>query len=104
MWYIVAVPFRDSRSLETHFFDHAALLGVQELMEYAISAENFLNGPLCATCSECNRPQGGRVRFDIMTSRYGAVSALGHIATYMVVESICHEYPTNWEYFVSRCN
>jgi hypothetical protein len=80
------------------------MLGTLTLADYEAQAEVFMNGPLCPTCEECFRPQGGRVRFDIMTYRYGAVSAWGHIATYMIVESTLHEYPSNWAYFQSRCN
>ena len=87
-----------------HYDSHAALLGYPTPNEYEAEADDFLNGPLCATCYECNRPQGGRARFDAMTNRYGAVSAWGHVATYMVLESVTHAYPTNWEYYVSRCN
>jgi hypothetical protein len=80
------------------------MLGVWTSADYEARAEDFLNGPLCPTCYECNRPQGGRARFDTMTNRYGVVSAWGHIATFMILESITHAYPTNWAYYISRCN
>ena len=79
------------------------MLNVYSVAQYEAEAEFFMNGPLCATCRECNRPQGGRARFDYVSQRYGAVSAWGHIATYMVLEPILHYYPTNWEYYISRC-
>jgi hypothetical protein len=98
------VPFRDAKALELHYEDHAVLLGAQTLVEYESMAETFMFGPLCTTCYECNRPLGGRARFDSLTSRYGVVSAWGHIATFMILESILHHYPTNWDYYLSRCN
>jgi len=98
------VPFRDALALQVHYDDHAVMLGISTTAEYESEAEYFLNGPLCETCHECHRPQGGRVRFDPASNRYAAESAWGHIATYMILESIAHEYISNWAYYNSRCN
>jgi hypothetical protein len=98
------VPFRDASALEEHYDDHAAMLGIPTIAEYEIEAEKSVNGPLCSTRHECNRPQGGRARFDANTSRYATVSAWGHIATYMILETSKHGYATNWAYYISRCN
>lgn len=79
------------------------MLGFYTPAEYEKAAEDFLFGPLCDTCHECQRPQGGKARFDAVSYKYGAVSAYGHIATFMIIEATLHCYPTNWAYYISRC-
>lgn len=98
------MPFRDALDCEEHFQDHGTLLNIATVQDYEHAADQFMHGILCNTCYECHRPQGGRVRFDAVSSRYGVVTTYGHIATFMIVESINHHYPTNWEYYISRCN
>jgi hypothetical protein len=98
-----AVPFVDAQSLEQHHEDHGMMLGLPTPAEYEKAAEDFLFGPLCDACHECHRPQGGRARFDTVSYKYGAISADGHIATFMILEGINHHYPSNWAYYLSRC-
>jgi len=98
------MPFRDAVALEEHFFYHGPLLGIETSANYEARADAFMHGALCQTCYECYRPHGGRVRFNNVTNEYATLSAYGYIATYMILESITHEYPTNWEYYQSRCN
>lgn len=99
-----AVPFYSAKALQLHFSDHGALLGIEDVSEYEAKADEFMYGPLCHTCYECERPQGGRARYNAVTQEYGCVSAHGYVATYMIPEPVCHNYPTNWEYYLSRCN
>ena len=98
------MPFPDAASLATHFRDHAPLLGIATVAEYEARAEAFLAQVLCDTCRECDRKQGGKARFNEATSEYATFSSWGYIATYMILETAKHRYPTNLEYYLARCN
>ncbi len=97
------MPFRDDKTLREHFLDHGTELGIATEAEYLARAEAFLNGPLGANALECNRPQGGRARYDTVTEEYGSVSSRGYICTYMRPNPRIHGLPTNLDYYHLKC-
>lgn len=99
------MPFRDASDLQQHFEDHhTEFVGVDTVDVYLARAEAFLNGPMGADTLECNRPQGGRCRFDTVTQEYGTVRADGTIATYFIPNPAIHGYATNLDYYRSKCH
>jgi pyocin large subunit-like protein len=62
-----------------------------------------MNDPRRPTTEECQRPQGGRARYDRVTQEYGSVRADGTIATYFRPDPAIHGYVSNLDYFLAKC-
>lgn len=98
------MPFRDALDLREHFEAHQAeFMGVRTADEYLARAEAFLNGAMSATALECNRPQGGRARYDTVTQEYGSVRVDGTIATYFIPDPAIHGLASNLDYYYAHC-
>jgi filamentous hemagglutinin len=99
-----SVPFRSPNDSRQHFSDHAAeFVGIVTEADYILLAEAFMNGPKSASTLECNRPQGGRARYDSVTQEYGSVRADGTIATYFIPNPAIHGLPSNLDYYLLHC-
>ena len=98
------MPFRDAADLSDHFRRHGAQFPhIGNEQDYLQAAEAFLNGPIGANTLECNRPQGGRVRYDTVTQEYAVVRADGTIATYFKPDPAVHLLASNMVYYERHC-
>ena len=112
------MPFdpHDREYMEEHFDRHGADLGASTPAEYEALADAFISRrPVEPPLHDCFRPNGMRCVYDTQTQEYAIVYTWGLICTYFRPTPGghlpqhqrpigWHEFTTNWDYFVARCN
>ena len=97
------MPFKHRHALLRHFARHGAEFNARNAAAYERMADDFMDGPLPSGMLECKRKDGGRVRFDPITSALGIVTKDGDIATYFLNRPLPGSRQTALDYFRASC-
>lgn len=89
--------------LAPHFVKHGPALGIGTEADYADRADAFMGSRLTVQVMECSRSNKDRLRMNLKTGEFGAMSATGVIRTYMKADPAEHGAKSNLAYFQARC-
>jgi len=71
--------------------------------EYERLAVAFLNTAMDAAIMECDRRNGDRVRYNLLTDEFAIVRWDGIVKTYYVAKITIHGRSSNLDYFYQEC-